>query len=381
MIPVGGASPRHPALFIIRGRAGKAAVAIISHSTPALRVRGADAAAGAALDARPASWASPATSATSATGATSSTTVSAQPDRGSATSVTRATAFPFILPAQPGKGGTQALAVGTKTGGVTYDLAYSLVTVTKGAPVTQTDSAYALADCQSCTTVAVAFQVVLVVGESKTIAPINTAEALNDNCPACVTTAIADQIVVTLKAAPSQLLLAKLNAELRQLNLLSRLGTNGTPTAITAEVSAVQQEIDGQLEASGLLANGAGSLGMGSGSTTTPGASSTSGAPTSTGGASGSAGGQSPPASTAGPSSTTTASGAGSNSGTSTTSTPAQTATTSTTSPASSSTTATSTTTPSDSSSGSTTSGGSLSAAGSAPAAQNASGQGTATSP
>jgi putative peptide zinc metalloprotease protein len=92
------------------------------------------------------------------------------------------------------------VAAGRKDGGVTYDVAYSLVTARGGAPVTETNSAYTLADCRSCTTVAVSFQVVLVVGQSHTVAPINAAGALNDNCPACITTAIADQIVVTLKA-------------------------------------------------------------------------------------------------------------------------------------------------------------------------------------
>jgi hypothetical protein len=48
--------------------------------------------------------------------------------------------------------------------------------------------------------VAVSFQVVLVVGQSNFIDPINTAEALNYRCSACVTTAVADQILVTLKS-------------------------------------------------------------------------------------------------------------------------------------------------------------------------------------
>ena len=67
----------------------------------------------------------------------------------------------------------------TEDGGVTYNVAYSLVTVSNGAPVTNTNSAYALADCKGCTTVAVSFQVVLIVGQSKDITPINAAGALN----------------------------------------------------------------------------------------------------------------------------------------------------------------------------------------------------------
>ncbi len=81
-------------------------------------------------------------------------------------------------------------------------MAYALVTVTGGAPVTNTNSAYALAHCNACTTVAVSFQVVLVVGQSNKILPGNAAGALNYDCPACTTTAIADQIVITLTALP-----------------------------------------------------------------------------------------------------------------------------------------------------------------------------------
>ena len=51
-------------------------------------------------------------------------------------------------------------------GGVTYDIAYAVVTVKDGADVDQRNGAYALASCKACTTVAVSFQVVLVVGQS-----------------------------------------------------------------------------------------------------------------------------------------------------------------------------------------------------------------------
>ncbi len=223
MIPVGGASKSHPALFVIAGAKGKPAAAVLSP--------GGGAGGGTQATAP----------GTSTGGAPSSQTVG--------------TAFPFTLPAPPGPGGTQAVAVGTRNGGVTYDVAYALVTVTGGAPVTETNSAYALAHCSACTTVAVSFQVVLVVGTSKLIAPIDAAGALNSGCPACVTTAIADQLVVTLKSQPSAQLLAKLNAALRQLNALPLLGAGGTPAAIAAAVATVQQQIESQLNGSGLVAN------------------------------------------------------------------------------------------------------------------------------
>jgi putative peptide zinc metalloprotease protein len=166
---------------------------------------------------------------------------------------TQVTAFPFKLPSPPGPGGTQAVAVGTKNNGVTYDVAYALVTVRNGAPVTNSNSAFALANCKSCTTVAVSFQVVLVVGQSNIVAPINAAGALNVNCPACMTVAIADQIVKTVAAAPSQTLVQELETELKQLDGLSALGGSATPAAIAATVAAIQQQIETTIATSGLL--------------------------------------------------------------------------------------------------------------------------------
>jgi putative peptide zinc metalloprotease protein len=234
MIPVGGATKAHPALFVIAGDKGQPAVAILSPSTPDP--------AGAPV-AEQASSTSPTTDTTT----TSSNTPTSPP--------VQATVFPFKLPSAPGPGGTLAVAVGTKDGGITYDVAYSLVTVSKGADVTNSNGAYAFANCKACTTVAVSFQVVLIVGRSANIAPINAAGALNVNCPACITTAVANQIVVTLNAQPSDALLAKLQDALQQLNALPQLGADGTPAAIAAAVTQVQQQIDTELNDSGLVAN------------------------------------------------------------------------------------------------------------------------------
>ncbi|HWE55025.1 MAG TPA: hypothetical protein VG435_05905, partial [Acidimicrobiales bacterium] len=234
MIPVGGASRRHPALFVIPGKDGQPAVAVLSASTPD------PAAAPTATDP---TVTSPAATTTTTAG-----------DAPAPSSQVTATAFPFKLPAPPGPGGNQALAVNTTDHGVVYNVAYTVVTVTGGAPVDQTNTAYALADCRSCTTVAVSFQVVLVVGSSNVVAPIDAAGALNKNCPACATTAIADQIVVTLDAQPSQQVVDQLNAALSHLNDLAALGANGTPAAIAAQVAAVQAQVNQVLTNSGLVA-------------------------------------------------------------------------------------------------------------------------------
>jgi putative peptide zinc metalloprotease protein len=231
MIPVGGATKQHPAFFVVEGEDGDAPVALISDSAP-------DPSAAPSMNVQ-----TPA--ATPSSGASPTSTSQSSP--------TEATAFPFKLPSPPGPGGTQAVAVGTKNGGVTYAVAYALVTVRNGAAVTNTNSAYALASCKSCTTVAVSFQVVLVVGQSRIVAPINAAGALNVNCPACMTTAIADQIVVTLTRVPPQTLVQKLESELKQLDALKALGANGTPAAVAAAVATVQHEIEATLASSGLL--------------------------------------------------------------------------------------------------------------------------------
>ena len=162
-----------------------------------------------------------------------------------------AAALPFKLPAAPGPGGTQALAVGTRDGAITYEVAYALVTVRDGAPVTNTNSAFAFASCNACTTIAVSVQVVLVVGTSNVIAPINAAGALNVDCPACVTTAIAKQLVVTLSAEPSEELQQRLVAALKELDALTALG--GNVAAALAEIAEVEKQVREELEDSGLL--------------------------------------------------------------------------------------------------------------------------------
>ena len=227
MVPVGGATKQHPALYFIRGGAGDPPVALIS--------------SGGSL----------------------------------------AGAFPFQLPPGPGPGGTEARAVNTTNDGVLYDVEYAIVTVPNGAPVTNTNAAYAYASCVACTTVAVSFQVVLVVGQTHdTIAPINAAVAFNDQCPACSTTAIADQLVITLSAQPSQELMTKLENALKQLGDLPALGAGATPAQIAAEVAQVQQQVDQVLQQSGLETNGSGTSTTFTTPATTPAATTTSGTST-----------------------------------------------------------------------------------------------------
>ena len=105
--------------------------------------------------------------------------------------------FPFNRPMPPGAGGNQAMAVNTTDGSKLYDVAFALVWA-DGDTVANTNEAYALASCTGCQTVAVAFQVVLIVGNAHVVVPENVAAAVNYSCVQCVTAALATQLVVSL---------------------------------------------------------------------------------------------------------------------------------------------------------------------------------------
>ena len=124
--------------------------------------------------------------------------------------------FPFNRPPAPGEGDNQALAVNTEDGSTLYDVAFALVWA-EGDTTDNVNSAYALASCRDCTTVAIAFQVVLVVGQSDTIVPQNLAAAVNYNCISCVTAALARQLVLTIEGPLSDLAMEELTALWREI--------------------------------------------------------------------------------------------------------------------------------------------------------------------
>ena len=129
--------------------------------------------------------------------------------------------FPFDPPSAPEAGDNQSLAVNTQDGSTVYDVSFAVVWVTgEQGPVDQTNEAYALASCTDCSTVAVAFQVVLILGQADVVVPQNYAVAVNYECMACQTYALAVQLVATLTEVPSDDAMAQisaLEAELAQL--------------------------------------------------------------------------------------------------------------------------------------------------------------------
>src|SRR3954453_1956020 len=196
LIPRGGRTKEHPALYVVNaGEHGKTPTILVSPDAP-------DARKAPSLD-RPATdqtgGAGPAASGAPAGGA-----ATRPPSGAPSTPTVPATQLPFKLPDAPKAGASQALATNTTAGGIVYDVAYSLVTVTSGDPVENENSAYALASCNACTTLAVSFQPVLVVGHTDKIAPINVAEGLNRHCPECITTASSKQIIGSLRSAPCE---------------------------------------------------------------------------------------------------------------------------------------------------------------------------------
>jgi putative peptide zinc metalloprotease protein len=125
--------------------------------------------------------------------------------------------FPFDRPMPPGEGDNQALAVNTEDGSVLYDVTFALVWVDDETAL-DVNEAYAFASCRDCQTVAVAFQVVLLVGSVDVVLPQNLAAAVNYACVECVTYALATQLVVSLPGpldADGQAQLAEIWADLQ----------------------------------------------------------------------------------------------------------------------------------------------------------------------
>ena len=151
--------------------------------------------------------------------------------------------FSFDPPRDARPQDNQARAVNTQDGATVYDVAFALVWVTDGQPVDQRNDAYALASCRECTTVAVAFQVVLVVDHSDVVVPENVAVAVNEQCEGCSTYALALQLVATLTDQPSDAGLAKLEAIWDYVERLEAEVHNLPPDQIHAHLESVEAAI------------------------------------------------------------------------------------------------------------------------------------------
>jgi putative peptide zinc metalloprotease protein len=136
--------------------------------------------------------------------------------------------FPWHAPPPAADGDNRAIVVNTEDGSTVYDLAFAFVWVTDGGPVEHRNEAFSYASCRDCKSVAVAFQVIMIVGQADVITPINTSVAANFDCESCTTHALAVQLIATLREAPNDELLSELGriwAGLEQLEQYAELLT------------------------------------------------------------------------------------------------------------------------------------------------------------
>lgn len=158
--------------------------------------------------------------------------------------------FPFPRPADAQPGNARALSINTADGTAVYDVAYSTVWVT-GQDVHVRNDAIALADCTRCTSVAVAFQAVFVVGQSDVVAPVNTSQSLNYHCVQCRTTAVAVQLVVSLTELPDAATKTRLDTVLQQLDQLTADLPHLGDAEIYARLKGIEADILSTLAAAG----------------------------------------------------------------------------------------------------------------------------------
>jgi putative peptide zinc metalloprotease protein len=164
--------------------------------------------------------------------------------------------FPFPPPGPAAPGGSRAVSITTADGTANYDVAFSMVWVT-GNDVHTRNDAIALASCTHCTSVAVAFQTVFLLGQDgaggtgNTIAPINTSQALNYACRDCRTTAIAVQLVVSLTSLPDAATSAQLAEIWKGLDQLSTDLPHLSDAEIYARLKGIEQAILTTLAAAG----------------------------------------------------------------------------------------------------------------------------------
>jgi putative peptide zinc metalloprotease protein len=150
----------------------------------------------------------------------------------------------FRPPAAPGEGDNQALAVNYGDGTAVTDMASSLVWDTDGT-VTSRNQAYGLASCTDCSTVAVAFQVVLVVGEADQVVPVNTAVAVNEACVRCATAALSVQTVLSLPNDPTASQRTQLAAIWARVDAVKGEIGSLTPQEVRTRLDAIKADIVG----------------------------------------------------------------------------------------------------------------------------------------
>jgi putative peptide zinc metalloprotease protein len=137
-----------------------------------------------------------------------------------------------------------AIAVNTEDGTALFVFAIDVRKVVDGV-VDETNIAAALASCTDCTTVAFAFQAVLVTRDADIVIPQNLALAFNDQCTGCFTYASATQLVFgftgQVRISPEGR--HRLHELERRLRALEDEVSDLTPAQLVAEIEAAEQEL------------------------------------------------------------------------------------------------------------------------------------------
>jgi putative peptide zinc metalloprotease protein len=150
--------------------------------------------------------------------------------------------FPFDEPLPPAEGDNQAAAYNTTDDSMKYDVAFALVWAT-GDEVLNVNEAHAYASCSNCVTVAVAFQVVLIMDNAHVVVPQNLSVAANYQCYRCITAAIASQLVLSVEDTPGEEQLLALGAVWDRLTEFGQSITAYSLSQISTQLEAFQAEI------------------------------------------------------------------------------------------------------------------------------------------
>jgi putative peptide zinc metalloprotease protein len=149
-------------------------------------------------------------------------------------------------------GDNLALAINETDGATVVDVAFA-ITRTMAGVVDNQNVAVAYSSCTKCTTVAVAFQILLVMGSPQTVAPMNVAVATNAGCSFCNTLATAYQFVFGVEPG-FRFSKRGLREIYRIKRLVTALAYSGRPIAeIQAGIDALAKRLQAVLEREILL--------------------------------------------------------------------------------------------------------------------------------
>jgi putative peptide zinc metalloprotease protein len=153
-----------------------------------------------------------------------------------------AAGFGAATPSTAAAQDSKAIAVNLKDGAEVLKFAFKVVRVNRDV-VDQRNAAVAYASCEACRTIAVAFQIVLVMSDPQVVTPENVALALNYECQSCETLASAYQFVFSVPegfrfSSDAKRQIAEIRRALRELI------RSGRPIAeIQAEIDALADEL------------------------------------------------------------------------------------------------------------------------------------------